>query len=42
MCKAYNIMGIPRFMIFDAEGRIIDINAERPSALGLRSCLMAV
>jgi len=29
--KEYNIKGIPRFMIFDGEGRIININAERPS-----------
>lgn len=28
----YNITAIPRFMVFDGEGRIITINAERPSA----------
>lgn len=28
----YNITAIPRFMMFDGEGRIITINAERPSA----------
>ena len=30
--KEYNIRAIPRFMIFDAEGRIITINANRPSS----------
>lgn len=29
--KEYNITAIPRFMIFDSEGKIITINAERPS-----------
>ena len=28
----YNIRAIPRFMAFDAEGKIITINAERPSS----------
>lgn len=28
----YNITGIPRFMIFDGEGKIITINADRPSS----------
>ncbi len=27
----YNIRAIPRFMVFDNEGRIVDINAPRPS-----------
>ncbi|MBP3343425.1 MAG: TlpA family protein disulfide reductase [Bacteroidales bacterium] len=30
--KEYNIRAIPRFMIFDAEGKIITINADRPSS----------
>lgn len=30
--KEYNIRGIPRFMLFDREGKIIDINATRPSS----------
>lgn len=29
--KEYNIVGIPRFMVFDAKGKIVDINAIRPS-----------
>ncbi len=29
--KEYNITGIPRFMMFDKEGKIININAPRPS-----------
>ena len=28
----YKITGIPRFMLFDTEGKILDINAKRPSA----------
>ncbi len=31
ICKEYNISGIPRFMLIDAEGKIISINAPRPS-----------
>lgn len=30
--KEYHISGIPRFMMFDKEGRIININAPRPSS----------
>lgn len=30
--KEYNITAIPRFMIFDKEGKIININAPRPSS----------
>lgn len=30
--KEYNIRAIPRFMIFDKDGKIVTINAERPSA----------
>ena len=29
--QTYNVTGIPRFMIFDADGTIIDANAPRPS-----------
>lgn len=29
--KEYNIMAIPRFMIFDGDGKIVTINAARPS-----------
>ena len=31
LCQEYQIDGIPRFMLFDKEGKIIDINAPRPS-----------
>lgn len=31
LLRLYGIDGIPRFMMFDAEGRIINVNAERPS-----------
>ena len=30
--KEYNITAIPRFMMFDKEGKIISINAPRPSS----------
>lgn len=31
LCKEYKINGIPRFMLFDKEGKIITTNALRPS-----------
>lgn len=31
MCKEYLISGIPRFMMFDDKGKIINVNARRPS-----------
>ena len=31
LCKEYRITGIPRFMMFDKNGRIISIDAPRPS-----------
>lgn len=30
-CNLYNINGIPRFMMFDKKGRIITVDAPRPS-----------
>lgn len=30
-CKDYMIFGIPRFILLDKEGRIVDNNAPRPS-----------
>lgn len=32
LCKAYDITGIPRFMMFDKNGKIISIDAPRPSS----------
>ena len=32
LCKNYDITGIPRFLFFDKEGRIISLNAKRPSS----------
>ena len=32
LCKNYDINGIPRFLFFDKEGRIISLDAKRPSA----------
>lgn len=37
--KEYNIRAIPRFMVFDGQGRIININAERPSADNIETVL---
>ena len=37
--KEYNITAIPRFMLFDKEGRIISINADRPSDENIESYL---
>lgn len=31
LCKEYKINGIPRFMLFDKDGTIINVNAPRPS-----------
>ncbi len=31
LCTNYNIDAIPRFMMFDSEGRIVSLNAPRPS-----------
>lgn len=36
---AYNITGIPRFILIDKEGKIISSNAPRPSNPGLREIL---
>ncbi len=37
--KDYAIFGIPRFMLFDAEGNIISTNAPRPSSEDIRELL---
>lgn len=37
--KEYNIRAIPRFMAFDGQGRIITINAERPSDKNIETIL---
>ena len=31
LCREYKINGIPRFMLFDKDGKIINVNAPRPS-----------
>lgn len=31
LCTVYRIEGIPRFLIFDAEGRVVSTNTSRPS-----------
>ena len=31
LCKNYDIDGIPRFLMFDKKGRIVSLNAPRPS-----------
>ena len=35
----YNIRSIPRFMLFDASGRIVSVNAPRPSTPDIRTIL---
>ena len=37
--KDYAIFGIPRFMLFSAEGNVISTNAPRPSSEGIRELL---
>ncbi|MBR1401690.1 MAG: TlpA family protein disulfide reductase [Prevotella sp.] len=37
--KEYNVRAVPRFMTFDGEGRIININEERPSAENIEEIL---
>jgi thiol-disulfide isomerase/thioredoxin len=32
LSQSYKIKGIPRFMLFDPEGKIVDVNAPRPSS----------
>ena len=39
MMDDYAINGIPRFMIFDAEGKVVDLNAPRPSSKEIRPIL---
>ncbi len=40
--KKYNIQGIPRFLLIDKEGNIIDSNAKRPSDPTLKDDLLAL
>ena len=37
--KAYGINGIPRFILIDPQGNIVDANAERPSSPALTTQL---
>jgi thiol-disulfide isomerase/thioredoxin len=37
--RAYNIGGIPRFLLFDKNGKIIDVDAPRPSDARLKEVL---
>ena len=37
--KAYNVEGIPRFILLDKEGKIVDIKAPRPSSDEIRPLL---
>ncbi|MGF7232773.1 TlpA family protein disulfide reductase [Arachidicoccus sp.] len=39
LMKYYHIEGIPRFMIFDKEGKIVSVDAPRPSADGFRTLI---
>lgn len=40
--KKYNIQGIPRFLLLDKEGKIIDSNAKRPSDPTLKNDLLGL
>lgn len=42
ICNQYNIHGIPRFILIDKEGKIIDANAPRPSSKLIRPMLDSV
>jgi len=37
--KFYKIQGIPRFMVFDKEGRIVSVDAPRPSTPGFKQLI---
>ncbi len=39
ICKDYNIHGIPRFLLIDKAGKIIDANAPRPSSDEIKGIL---
>ncbi|WP_218150442.1 TlpA family protein disulfide reductase [Chitinophaga arvensicola] len=36
----YKITGIPRFLIFDKEGKIVTVDAPRPSEPALKALLL--
>lgn len=38
----YKISGIPRFMLFDKEGNILEVSADRPSAMGIDTKLLSL
>ena len=40
--KKYNIQGIPRFLIIDKDGKILDPNAKRPSDPTLKNDLLGL
>ncbi len=39
ICKNYGIKSIPRFLLFDKEGKIVSIDAPRPSDPKLKALL---
>ena len=36
VCQNYAINGIPRFMLFDTEGNVLNLNAPRPNSEEIR------
>ena len=40
VCKFFNISSIPRYMILDKTGKIVDENAKRPADESLREDLL--
>ena len=39
IAQDYKIKGIPRFMVFDKQGRVVSVDAPRPSSLELKEML---
>lgn len=39
IAKDYKITGIPRFMVFDREGKVVEVDAPRPSSPALKALL---
>ena len=38
--KEYRIVGVPRFLIFDREGRIVSVNAPAPNKPALKKLIL--
>ena len=38
--KNYKITGVPRYMVFDRQGKIVSVNAPKPNKLGLKEMIL--